>query len=436
MSQAFRQYKFLELHFKLVNCLILGIIALHVFMHFPACLRLDSASMYADAVNLHYVDYWPPLTLLLWHFLNHIKEGADLMLLLNFAMLWGASLIGHKLFKEKKIAYWFIAIPFVPAIFLDSGEILKDTIFSFGYLFICMVLAYKTLKDQKLRLWHTVLILAGVFYYSMVKIQAQFIFPFMIAWLVLLQPRSFVKNSTDFISKFLLFIGLVFGISFGMNQCNNALVEKKNDKHYWQYVKIYDLAGMSVFAQKMYVPDFLLKNPNITVKDIENHYDYLWEPLIRYDHSPLISTRNEQDRENLLGTWKKCVKQDPISYLKHRFRLWFKIMVGSAAKGAYITWADSSPTLLRFAPIFSIFAFMPLFPIFLYFWWLGLRRFKKDNHAIPLFMLSSMGLSLIFVLFVCSLASAARYIYFSWCCFMFAIPFAYITWINLKNNKK
>ena len=436
MPHAFRQYKFLRKPFGLTHFLIFGIIALHILLRFPPTLSHDSKAMYGAVVKLAYADNSPPLTLMLWHFFDRIKEGAELMQLLNLATLWGACLVGMRIFSGQKVAYWFIAIPFVPAIFLEACDILKDTVFSFGYLFISMILATFTIKNQKLKIWQTLLILTGIFYYSMVKVQAQFIFPFMIAWLVLLQPSFCSKKPTDFICKSLLCISLVFGVSFGMSKFSSSLIEKKNNLHYWQYVKIYDLAGMSVFAQKMYVPDFLLKTPKINIKDIEDHYDYLWEPLIVYDHSPLLRTTNDHQRDTLLATWKKCVAQDPISYLKHRFRLWFKIMVGSAAKGAYITWADGSTTLLRFVPIFSIFAFMPLFPIFLYFWWLGLRRFKKDNHAVPLFMLSSMGLSLIFVLFVCSLASAARYIYFSWCCFMFAVPFAYKTWINIKNSKK
>lgn len=399
-------------------------IAIYVFNFFPTHLELDSQSMYHDALNLRYVDYWPPLTLLLWHYLSWIREGGDLMLALNLVCLWSACIIGLYLFRREKISYFFLLIPFVPSIFLDAGRVLKDTIFSFGYMLLAMILAYHTLKEKRLSLWKTVCLLLGVFYFSMVKIQAQYIFPLMVLWIVLLQPPLRLKIPAVY-WKGILWAVLSVGIFGGMKACNNALVQQQNNAHFWQYVKIYDLAGMSVFANKMYVPDFLLKNDSITVKDIETHYDYLWEPLIRYDHSPLIATQSDEEREALITVWKESIIQDPVSYLKHRFRLWFKILGASALKGEYVKWAGDSPALLKIAPVFSLFSMLPLLPLYLYFWWLGVRNLGVRKEGVPLFMFSSMGLTLLFVLFVFSLAAAGRYIYFSWCCFMFSVPFAW-----------
>lgn len=398
-------------------------VVVYIFAFFPTSLELDAASMYQDAVHLRYVDYWPPLTLMVWHALSRVQEGGDLMLLMNLLFFWGAYLMGFSLFRGKRLAYIFPLIPFVPSIFLDADSLLKDTFFSFGYMFLSMILAHYTMKGRVLKPLPSVLLLLGIFYFSMIKVQAAFIFPFMVLWVVWLWPPLTFRCIPSGVIKGAMVLVLSLGLFVGMRACNKALVQPSGNAHFWQYVKIYDLAGMSVQSQKMYVPTFLLKHQQVTVKDIEDHYEYLWEPLIRYEHSPLVQTQSDEERVLLRRAWRDAIYADPLAYMKHRLKIWFKILSGSALKGAYVKYVGESPFLLKFAFLFSAFSFLPLLPFFLYFLMVSVRDLRKRREALPAFILSAMGLMLISVLFVCSLAAAGRYIYFSWCCFMFALPF-------------
>ncbi len=406
--------------------LALGL-ALYIWTFFPPEFCPDQQSMYAHSVvNLIFTDYFPPLSVLLWHALDRIIPGAELMLLVNFFFLWAACVLGARDFKGAKIENFFFFIPFVPSIFLDAGFILKDTILSFGFMFICMILANCSLKNKRLSLGKTIFLLGGVLYFSMAKVQAYYVFPFLIFWIVhLLPPLSYGSRIKKWLFKFGLWITLCLGLFAGMKACHFALVKDTDNKHYWQYVKIYDLAGMSVMSHSVYVPSFLFKTLPPSLESIETHYDYLWEPLIVYNHSPLRSTENSTERKELLKIWRSAIWRDPGSYLKHRFRIWIKILTTSALKGAYVQWASGSEPLLRFAPFFSLFSFAPLFPFLLSFMVIGFRKISTRKEGLPLLMMSSMGLMLIIVLFFCSLAAAGRYIYFSWCCFMFSVPFAY-----------
>ncbi len=411
-----------------------SLISFHIYLCLPIEHVPDYKSMLHAAKYLEYNDNWPPLTLLLMHYLNMVTPSGELMLLLNLAFLWGACLIGMKLFYPKKIAYWFMVIPFIPQLLLYENQILKDNIISFGYMFISMVLFYFNKTNKTPKIWQVCILIFSVFYFTMAKIQANFIFPFMLMWIIWLLPRfsshewiNITYQSTVLlISSYLFFMSIV--------ATNTYFIKDEHNLNKWQCVKIYDLAGMSVFSNKMYVPEFLLKTSSITVLDIEKSYEYLWEPLIVYPHSPLRLTKSDREREQLVQVWKESILKDPIAYVKHRGRLWLKIMTGSTVKGAFLERMKDHPTALKIAPFLSIFSFMPLFPIFLYFWWLSIRNLKKDKHALPLFILSSMGLTLIFVLTIFSLAAAARYIYFSWCCFIFAVPFAYEVWRQKRRN--
>ncbi|MBP6985257.1 MAG: hypothetical protein KBB83_01545 [Alphaproteobacteria bacterium] len=408
------------------NFIILSlIITFYIFIQSPPELALDSATMYNDAVNLNFKDYWPPLTLLLWHYLDKIYPGGLLMLFLNLSFLWGACLIGFYCFKGKRISYWFIFIPFFPVLFAHANEILKDNIISFGYMFLAMYLAKLTLMDERITWIKALLVLVGIFYFSMAKIQAQFFFPFMTLWLVMLLPPIKPHKPLNIIAKSLIFITITAGVFFGMKECNRIMIQDKNNAHFWQFVKIYDLAGMSVYGKKNYIPPFLFKTPTVTLQDIEDHYAYLWEPLIRNEDSPLVETKNDEERLLLVEAWKSAIIKDPISYLKHRSRIMIKMLTNSGLKGLYQSYFSNNQTMLLFSPLFSLFRLMVFMPFYLYFWFLGARYFCQQKSAIPLFMLSSMGLTLIMVLFVFSLAAASRYVFFSWCCLLFSLPFAW-----------
>lgn len=408
----------------LMACLIVG----HISWFIPHEMVLDSLSMYHDAQALMFRDYWPSLTLIVWHMLGYIYPGAEPMIILQLGFLWGAALIGYCLFRGRKIAYWFLLIPFYPNIFWHAGLVLKDNIFSFGYMFLTMCLAYKTYHKKTLSWWETILIVLGVFYFSLVKIQAQFIFPFMLFWILTLQPFYRTTGLKNKLRQGAILVSSCIVFLWGMNQTNTYLVQEKNTAHFWQFVKIYDLAGMSVFSGNVYVPEFLWKHETITVADIEKAYDYLWEPLIRYPDSPLRETQSDAEREQLVETWWACVLKDPLAYAKHRGRLIGKILSGSVVKGEFVEYATKYyPQWLKWSPIFSVFSFLSALPLLIVCLLVGFRYRHSISSAMPAFLLAAMGGALIAVLSVFSLASAARYIYFSWCCLMFAIPFAYDT---------
>lgn len=417
--------------------LLFCLVIFHILFLLNTSPSADEVGMYADAVNLAHKDRWPPLALLLWHAFNLIYPGWTLMLLLNLLTLWGACLLGMNIFRHSKLKFIFVLIPFFPTIYLESGFILKDTIISFGYMFLAMILAKKTLENKTLKIKETLFIAVLLFYYTMVKIQAQFFFPFMIGWMIYLQP-SLLKNSIqNILFRFVCVTLGSFLFFVGMEKCNDIFVQKQTNTHYWQYVKIFDLAGISVYSEKMYVPEFLLINPNITVQDIEKSYEYLWEPLIKHKNSPLRKTQSDDERKYLLEQWWKGVREQPLAYLKHRARLWLKILYGSSVKGTFIEWAKTtaySSLLIKISIVLQVFSFLTCLPISIYFCYLGARNFTKSSYSLPLFVLNGMALTLLLVLFVFSLAAAARYIYFSWCCFFFSIPFAFEVWKLRKQS--
>lgn len=211
----------------------------------------------------------------------------------------------------------------------------KDVIFTFGYGFLAMFLAYVTTHNKKISLIQILGFFISVIYFTAVKFQAQFILPILLLWFFYIVIR---KSTITYKKSMVILASVVtsFSIATTIDSINHYLVTEKGSgsHHSWQYVKIFDLSGMSIYSDKILLPDFLLRHPEISVKDIHNKYEIAWEPLIVYEDSPLRATQSEKERDLLLNTWWKEVFNHPISYIQHRGKLWFReFFLASCAKG-------------------------------------------------------------------------------------------------------
>jgi hypothetical protein len=245
-------------------------------------------------------------------------------------------------------------------------------------------------------------------------------------------------------------MGLItsFVLAYSIKGINNLLVTHRGtgSSHAWQYVKIYDLAGMSVACQNVVVPSFLWKKPNVTVTDIQNHYYLYWEPLIVEPDSPLRATGNEVERQELMTSWQKEILSHPVAYLKHRWIIWTRGLLLLAPEKSWIlkklghelpqyyslNSAQKTPTPpMPFShwvlgELSQLFAFIFQLPFLLLFFPLGIRALRTSQapYAQILLFFSSMGSMLLGILFFFSLAAVPRYIYFTVYLFMLSLPLA------------
>ena len=420
------EIKTLKSSYAVSLILLCLIIAVFTALSYPGLMSPDSQSIYGAAISHRYSDHHPPLMAYVWHYLNYIHQGSGLMYLINIAMLGMTMLIGLRIFKNTPYRYWFVIFPIIPHIAVYGVWIWKDIIFTFGYGLLALILAKKTIDKSRLGFPAIVLFFIGLFYFTSVKYQAQFILPFILMGFFTVQCKvaPFWKNAF----KTLLTAG-IFIVS--INFVNSWLVTEKGSgsSHSWQYVKIYDLAGMSIHANQVLLPEALLKTPAITVEDIEKKYDLLWEPLINYEDSPLHATRSDEERETLLKTWRQAILDHPVAYLKHRGYIWGRgILLSAPGKGFIVDHFSHITWVLKYVhPLASLTAFIFLIPFIGFFFILGFKNIHHQKNrpiAHILLGLNTMGIALVFLLLFFSLAAVPRYIYFSVYMFMLSVPFA------------
>ncbi len=409
--------------------------SLLIYMKFPGHMPFDSQGLYRQISKGVFLEGHSLTLGLFWSYLTLIYKGPGLIFLTNILMILISSIIGIGLHKKSLLKYWFAIIPFIPQVFVSIDEIMKDQVFTFGYGMLSMILCKKIYDRKKLKTVGCVAFFISLLYFTSVKYQARFILPIIVY--VFMTVQFYNKGN---IHKFIGTILLSFTIIFSIGIVNNCIVNKKGKPTYfWQYVKIYDLAGMSLHSDKVLVPKFLYAKENISIKDIQRKYRLNWEPLIKEEDSPFRQTQNDTERKELLKTWKKEVLSHPLAYLKHRGYIWVRgLMLGSPIKGYigenynHISWVKK-----YIFPLGSVGAFVFLMPFLLFFFcqnFINRHRYKQAQIGV---FLQAMSLTLLGVLFVFSLAAVARYIYFSTYMFMLSVPFSIDVFLqNRKLRKK
>ncbi|OJU72933.1 MAG: hypothetical protein BGO07_01860 [Alphaproteobacteria bacterium 40-19] len=373
-----------------------ALVGIYFSIFYPGLMSDDSHYIYRMAKTGHYNEGHPPLMAIVWGLLDKAVSGPSLMFCLNMALLWGAVYLLSFHLTQRGINSWLaLHLPYLPWVGLYAGWIWKDIIFTFGYGFLSMILCCKAKNRQSFSFGGAVYFFLVLFYATAVKYQAQFIAPFLCYWFCTVQwPNS--KNLSYFWKTAILSLSLVMSNSW----INHMLIPQTERNHFWQYVKIYDLAGISVRCGKILLPDSLIRVPDL--KAIEKKYALLWEPLIRSTDAPLKATSNDHERKELVKAWWNAVGTHPLCYLAHRTSLIFH--------GLLLPYQVSNFKRVLFSPLF----YLPF-----QLWFMFSRRF-----IFPVRHLNKMGLGLIAVLFFFSLAGTPRYIYFSTYCFFLSVPLA------------
>jgi hypothetical protein len=408
-----------------------------VMVFSPGLLSPDSKTIYSQALQHQYNDHHPPLMGYIWHYLNYVVKGPLLMHLINIALIWSCIyLLAFKIFiKNKYFHIYCLCIPLIPHVACYAGFIWKDLIFTYGYGLISAYFSLKTIKSERISPTISVFGFILLFYFTSVKYQAQFILPLLIFWYFSIQSHfKLLKSLLITIPISVLFI-------FSIYKVNEHLinVHGQGSSNSWKYVKIYDLSGMSLHENKILVPkEFHRKK--LILKNIQEKYSLEWESLIVEKDSPFKSPNTKEELFLIQKAWKDAVFKYPLSYIKHRGHIWYNgIVLGVPGK----LWLDENLGKDNFiskhiVPLGILTAFIFLMPfqiLFFFIGYRGARQTKTQGYGRSLLFMSTMGVTLLMVLFIFSLAAVPRYIYFTNYMFMISLPFAAQIVFQKKNEK-
>ncbi len=387
----------------------------------PGSMSDDSISTYQTALTLSYQRGLGPLLQMVWWLSDQVIKGSGGMLILQMSIYWAAVYFFAQSFLRSKWFWWFVGVLFWPSLWVSMGYIWKDLYFVFIYLLVGGYLTYLLQKRKSLGVMPFIGLCMLLLWATSIKYQAQFVLFFPLLWMC-----SLINLKTLW-AKVGIAVLITFSILGAIEGIHQLLIPSEKELHKWQSVKIYDLAGISVNAGKNVVPPFLFKEPTVTLENIQNKYSHLWEPLIDEPDSPLRFAQTDEERQQLKASWWNRVGCYPGSYLKHRTRVLYKTLSGTDVKYPLRRFLKAHNLPTWPANLGILFSYLLGLPLSLFYIVLAYRS-RQFWAAGPLLYLNGMAVVYASFLFVFSLASTSRYVYFCVACLAFSHPFAYLCW--------
>lgn len=431
---------------SLASAILMLMASIHVLLIWPGFLSPDSQTQYMMAIAGIYNDHHPPLMAFVWRYLDRLYTGCGMMLLLHLALFYGAIFYLIKSVRSYSSKYLLLFLPIIPQIFLYSIMIWKDVGFTYCFLFVASYLTYLTANKQQLSWEKISLLLLILLYGTAIKFQAKYCAPIILAHMAYI-----LSNYQLCYKKIIKIYGLLLiGFYLCLNNINWILIPKVEKSHAWQLVKIYDLAAISLSTSNDLFPEFT-KNKNFSMQEMFNRLNrhpldrskyYMVDDLI-FGDAILKTGSNPKERKELYFAWVTAIVKHPLEYLKHRgINMASMLLYHPAFK--YIDPLINQNSFLSFTVNTLIYLTMSnLIPAILCFIYLiyGIYLFKKMNNinsynwfAIPLMCFNSIGITMLLVLFFCSMAGTPRYTYITVCMAHASHIFAYLAYKKAINQ--
>lgn len=419
--------------------------AVNIACFWPGFIQQDSVGQYQQAITGQYSDHHPPMMSLVWHYLDLVHQGEGLMFGLQLAMLYIAMAVllltlDHML-TIKQRTVWCLApllLPVYPQVLLYAVNIVKDVQFAFSFLLAASILAYYTIKHSKPPKLVVGVLFLLMLYGAAVKYQGQFCVVVLAVWLgsLLSLRKKIILSLATGVAIYVLLIASI-------NTINNILVPQKSKNYSWEFVKLYDLAAISISMHSDLIPDFN-KTASYTFQKLQERFTYpAIDPYIYSTDNILMITRDPQDMSALYKTWANAVFNHPLLYLKHRtinicyallsrpgydYALHFlvKLPTNSAIyKIAYI---------ITNAVFYTLMSHLLIVVLGIAYFILALVNWKVSKAAPILLGFTAIALLMVGLLFFMSMAGVPRYTYISIVMVHAAHIFAYQSYVDGKRD--
>lgn len=414
---------------------------LHLLIMWPGILSPDSQVQYAMAISGVYNDHHPPLMSFVWRYFNYIIPGSGMMFILHLSLLYIAIYYLIKSLNNFKYKFVLLFFSLIPQIFFYSNMIWKDIGFTFSFLLVAAYLNYTTV-NKKLLLWHRAIILIIILLYgTAIKYQAQFCAPVLLIWIayILANYQLYTKN-------FIRILGILIILFYSvLNSINYLLIPNIQENYSWQYVKIYDLAAISVAVKKDLFPNFN-KNNNFSMEELYKRFNrnlldkysyYMVDDLIFGD--PIIKTgANYLERKQLYNAWLAAIINYPLVYLKHRIINITSMLLYHPSFKYIEKIFNNNSIFYVFANIAAYIFMVNLIPAILsvVYFVLGILAVRRAIWpGVTLICFNAVGLLMLLTLFFCSMAGTPRYTYVMVCMVHASHVFAYLAARNLLSEK-
>lgn len=391
-------------------------------MLWPGVMSPDATSQYSAAITGLYSDHHPPLMSFVWRYLDRIYPGPATMFIWHLSMLYLAAAIFIYIFKQSKLKWWYAVYPVLPNLLAYTALIVKDTGFTYTYLLSGAIMAYLIMhKIQKFKIALLIPVLFLLFYGTAVKFQAKYLLIFFTCGI-----GYCLANYKLNLKALAIGVSLYAVILFGIILVNAKLVPETREAHSWQWVKIYDLSAISLALHQPLYPDFIMQQANFNFARVGELFEPREVDPLVFNSNPLIrGGATKEQRQELWDYWFKTIISHPWLYVQARFKLFSYDLITApcdrnnpvkflqtTALAPILALPGVSTALDASYTVFKVMLrFIWLLPLVFLYLYLGITNLKANRAAAPVLIFSLSSLALLVVLFFCSMAGTARYVF-------------------------
>lgn len=430
-------FSFLNQNFLFI-LITMGLVQLAVY--WPGEMTPDSYGQYSAAVSGAYSDHHPPVMSFVWRYLDMVVKGSGLMLLLHLILLYTGLFFAAKTLQKHPKRFLFMLFPLVPPLLIYTHYIWKDI--GFAYSFVCVggVLAWVSSRESRLSFKLAVPLLVILFYGASVKYQAQFLAPVFLAWMVHLMLPN-VNKRTWLVGSLLL----ITAFSLTLHQTNETLTKEAGKNHSWQFVKLYDLAAISVALDKPLFPEFVMTEYYTQEKLHEKYSPYYIDELAFPADAILRIGKTQEERDLIWSTWAREIMAHPFHYMKHRFSNLAYVLLSTPGFLYYLELLDKVAekdtglykTLYVVGRVLGYLFMAHILTVLLCFFYIGLalKTLRTTWAAKPLLAFNITGFLMVVMLLFLSMAGTPRYTYITICMVHLSHFWAYLCYKAYKREK-
>lgn len=333
------------------------IASLLIAVLYPGAMSTDSRVQLAQGKAWIFTDFYPPLMAAIWGILDRFLEGPQGMFFIQVGVFLAG--VGILILSARKrcgfAAYTLLLIALMPHVTSMLGTIWKDVVMG-GFLLLSGALL--SLAAQSNKRFPIVLSVLPLWIAASVRLNAlPAVLPFCV-WSAYLfwQTRS-RRDSGKPHFRILLLAGIYLAVLVAAGGGVTRSLTKGEKGYNVQMVFLFDLAALSIAADSPQFPLYVHQGPKYSfdrVKEIgtlggvsplvfddaavnvdlaQGRYAVSLSDYLDRWGGVLKMTKSSEQIYDLMGTWLKGISSDPITYLRHRWTIFARL----------IAWGHSDP---------------------------------------------------------------------------------------------
>lgn len=342
---------------KIYHWISIGFLSISLYitvvLYFPGVYTNDSADQLRQALVGQYHDWHPPLMAWFWSILIKVTGRIESLFIFHLLLLAFGAIYWMKLFERLQLQSFQLVISLFlisPVVINFSGVIWKDVGFAYS-LFLCSGILGLSFIECRISSGRIAVVLFLMIYAMGVRANGIFaIIPFGIIFCLLIIYKYEFNNSLirSVGLSTLAAILLISAIGVGLHSFSNVILKVEN-RYPIQYLKLYDIAGISKHAASDYFPSYIKTSSHHNIDVISKRYIEATSVLgnansllfIQQNGSPSLIPLNKEPelQRELHNAWVSAIIEEPMAYVKHRFSV-FSFLMGKESYSSEIPQTD------------------------------------------------------------------------------------------------